>query len=99
MLASFFVWDKEALESNGALHVTMKHSRTLLDHVVQDGGAVKTLAELKALPLKYPHPRHGTFPGPMFRVLIYDVEEIKSSAVLFNGISLQYLLRRANLIV
>ena len=87
MLASFLIWDKEALESNTALYVTMKHNRKLLDHIVQDGGVVKNLDDLKALPLKYPHHRHATFPGPMFRALLYYVEETKSSAVLFNGIA------------
>jgi hypothetical protein len=86
MYASFFVWDKEALESNGSLHVTMKPTKKLFDQVIEDGGVLKTLDDLKALALKYPQPRHATFPGPMFRALIYHVEEINSSAVLFNGI-------------
>jgi len=86
LLASFLVWDKHALESDGTLHITMKHTQKLLDQIIQDGGFVKTLDDLKALPLKYPQPRHATFPGPMFRAIIYHVEETNSSAVLFNGI-------------
>lgn len=85
MLASFLVWDEKELESDIALHVTIKHDRKLLDKVIEDAGSLKTLEELEALTLKYPYPRHATFPGPLFRALIYYVEESESYAVLYNG--------------
>jgi hypothetical protein len=85
MLASFLVWDKEALESDIALHVTIRQDQKLFDHVIQDAGTVETVEELSALALRYPHPEHATFPGPMFRSLIYYVEETKSAALLLNG--------------
>jgi hypothetical protein len=85
MLASFFVWDKKLLESDGALHVTMKHDRKLLELVIQSGESVKTVEEFKKIPFNYPFPSHATFPGPMFRAVIYYVEELKSSAFVFNG--------------
>lgn len=85
ILASFFVWDKEVLDSDGALHVIVKHDQKLLDLIIQSGETVKTVEEFKKIPFKYPFPKHATFPGPMFRVVIYYVEELKSSAFIFNG--------------
>jgi hypothetical protein len=85
MLASFFVWSNEKLGSDLALHVTIKHDRKLLDHVVQDGGTIKTLQDFSVLALKYPQPDHATLPGPMFRSLIYHIEETNSCGLLFNS--------------
>jgi hypothetical protein len=85
MLTSFLVWDEKSLESDIALHVTIKHSEKLMSQVVQDGGSLKTSDDLKSLTLKYPFPRHATFPGLLFRATIYEIEDISSAAVLFNG--------------
>lgn len=85
MLASFVIWNKEDLESDLALHVTIKHDRKLLDLVVQDGGTIKTLQDFSALAAKYPQPEHAMFPGPMFRSLIYHIEETNSCGLLFNS--------------
>ncbi|RDI89388.1 hypothetical protein Vi05172_g842 [Venturia inaequalis] len=84
MLASFLVWDKEALESDLALHVAIRQDKKLFDLVIQDEGTVKTVEELGAIPLKYPYPEHALFSGPLFRALIYYVEETKSAAVITN---------------
>jgi hypothetical protein len=85
ILASFFVWDKDLLESDSALHVIMKHDQRLLDLVIQSGKSVKTVEEFRKIPFKYPFPSHATFPGPLFRAVIYYVEELKSCAFVFNG--------------
>ncbi|KAE9964086.1 hypothetical protein EG327_001089 [Venturia inaequalis] len=84
MLALFLVWDKEALESDLALHVAIRQDKKLFDLVIQDEGTVKTVEELGAIPLKYPYPEHALFSGPLFRALIYYVEETKSAAVITN---------------
>lgn len=85
ILASFFLWDEASLDSDIALHVTIKHSEKLMSQVVQHGGSLKTLDDLKALTLKYPFPRHATFPGLLFRAVIYEIEELSTAAVVFNG--------------
>jgi hypothetical protein len=85
MLASFVIWNEENLGSDLALHVTIKHDKKLLDQVIQDGGTVKTLQDFSALALKYPKPEHAMFPGPMFRSLIFYIEETNSCGLLFNG--------------
>jgi hypothetical protein len=85
MLASFFVWIKDTSGTDVPLHITMKHNRTLLDHVIEHGGTLKTVDELKVLTLKYPQPKHATYPGPMFRTLIYYIEDIKNYGLVFNG--------------
>ncbi|TLD14772.1 Acyl-CoA synthetase family member 2 [Venturia nashicola] len=84
ILASFLVSDKEALESDLALHVAIRQDKKLFDIVIQDEGSVTTVEELAAIPLKYPYPQHALFPGPLFRALIYYVEETKSAAVITN---------------
>lgn len=85
MLASFLIWDKEALESDVALHVAVRQDKKLFDVVIQDEGTVKTVEELSAVALKYPYPEHALFPGPLFRALLYYVEETKSAALVTNG--------------
>lgn len=84
LLASFLVWDEEALESDVALHLTVKHERKFLDQVVQDGGTLEKLEELSVLTSNYPEPKHASFPGPLFRAIIYYVQEIEGSALLYN---------------
>ena len=88
MLASFLIWDKDALESDLALHVAVRQDNKLFDVVIQDEGTVKTLEELSAVPLKYPYPDHALLPGPLFRALLYYVEETKSAAVVTNSMML-----------
>jgi hypothetical protein len=85
MLASFLIRDKDILQSDFALHVAVRQNKKLFDIVIQDEGTVKTVDELSAIPLKYPYPYHALFPGPLFRALIYYVEETKSAAVVTNG--------------
>ena len=85
ILASFLIWDKDTLKSDLALHVAVRQDKKLFDIVIQDEGTVKTVEELSAVPLKYPYPEHALFPGPLFRALIYYVEETKSAALVTNG--------------
>lgn len=85
MLPSFLVWNQKAFDSELALHVTLKPSQKLMDIVIEDAGSVKTVEELKNIALKYPFPKHATFPGPLIRMLLYDVEETKSCGFVVNG--------------
>lgn len=93
ILASFLVWDRKSLESDLALHVAIRQDKKLFDIVIQDEGTVETVEELGAIPLKYPYPQHALFPGPLFRALIYYVEETKSAAVITNGMSNEFFHR------
>jgi len=85
MLASFFVWIKDTSGVDVPLHVTMKHGQKLLDQIIEHGGNLKTVDELKVLTLKYPRSKHATYPGPMFRTLIYYIESIQKFGLVFNG--------------
>ncbi|KIN09004.1 hypothetical protein OIDMADRAFT_111398 [Oidiodendron maius Zn] len=74
ILPSFLVWHHSGLDSDVALHVTLKPSEAVYEHVLQDGGSVDTVDELQELASAHPHPEWTLFPGILFRVLIYNVK-------------------------
>ncbi|KAJ5198966.1 AMP-dependent synthetase/ligase [Penicillium cf. griseofulvum] len=77
LLPSFLVWNKETpreAEDNIALHVTLKPSETLYEHVLQDGGSVDTVEDLNKLASAHPHPEWTLYPGILFRVLLFKVK-------------------------
>jgi len=85
LLASFFVWDKEEVGSDVALHVVVRQTDAFLDQCIVDYGSVKTVKDLKNLALKYPHPNHAMFPGPLYRALIVEIEDGQTSGFVLNG--------------
>ncbi|RFU24122.1 hypothetical protein B7463_g12216, partial [Scytalidium lignicola] len=74
ILPSFLVWQPSGLNPHIALHVTLKPSEAVYEHVLQDGGSVDTVDELQQLASAHPHPEWTLFPGILFRVLIYNVK-------------------------
>ncbi|KAJ5165653.1 AMP-dependent synthetase/ligase [Penicillium coprophilum] len=77
-LPSFLVWNKENSrdpKDDIALHVTLKPSKALYDHVLQDGGSVDTVEELEELASAHPHPEWAMYPGILFRVLLFNVKK------------------------
>lgn len=85
LLASFFVWGKELLGTDEALHVVVRHSDEFLDQCLLDYGNVKTVDDLKKIAFKYPYPDHSMFSGPLYRALIVEVEEAQSAGFVFNS--------------
>lgn len=88
ILSSFIVWDSEGktdLDPNLALHVTLQHNQKLFDHVLQDGGVLATVDELRGLAAKHPHAEWTLAPGMLCRVLLYQVEETGTIGFLLSG--------------
>ncbi|KAJ6785769.1 hypothetical protein PWT90_06614 [Aphanocladium album] len=57
-----------------ALHVTMKPSEALYEHVIKDGGVVDTVEQLQQLASSHPHPEWTLLPGILFRVMVCKVK-------------------------
>ncbi|KAJ0104211.1 hypothetical protein J7T55_001698 [Diaporthe amygdali] len=81
ILASFLVWDSDKLNSNDALHVIVKRSPKFFDFVVEDGGSLDTLEDLRQVSLHHPHPDYATLPGPVYRTMLFDIKETGSAAM------------------
>ncbi|KUI64337.1 Acyl-CoA synthetase family member 2, mitochondrial [Cytospora mali] len=81
ILASFLVWDFQALQSDDALHVVVKQTSKFFDMIVEDGGSLDTIEDLKNISLHHPHPDYATLPGPVYRTLLFDVKETGSAAM------------------
>ena len=81
-LASFLVWDSTALKPDIALHVAVRQMDKIFDLVIQDGGKLKTIDDIKATTANYPHHSHAMFPGPLTRAMLYDIEETGTTAVI-----------------
>ncbi|KAF1967257.1 acetyl-CoA synthetase-like protein [Bimuria novae-zelandiae CBS 107.79] len=70
--------------SNGQLfYITMKPQKKLYDQILIEEGSIANVAELQRLAMEYPHPKHSTFPGPLFHALIYYIEDIKSAGLVY----------------
>lgn len=80
LLASFFVRDKDLLESNAALHVAMHQNSKLFDVIIQDGGKLKTIQDLKDKASNQEQP--PAFPGPLTRATLYEIEEIGAAGMI-----------------
>lgn len=81
ILASFLVWDEKRLKSDDALHVVIKQSPKFFDLIVQDGGFLDTVEDLKKISLHHPHPDYATLPGPVYRTLLFDIKETGTAAM------------------
>jgi hypothetical protein len=88
ILASYLVWDKDAeygLDSDLALHVTLKHDQKLFDHVFQHGGTVDSVDELRDLAANHSHPEWTLLPGMLFRVLTYNIKQTGTLGFIYSG--------------
>jgi hypothetical protein len=88
ILASYLAWDKNAeygLDSDLALHVTLKHDQKLFDHVFQHGGTVDSVDELRDLAANHPHPEWTLLPGMLFRVLTYNIKQTGTLGFIYSG--------------
>lgn len=85
ILASFLVWDSERLGSDDALHVVIKQSPKFFDLIFEDGGELETLQELETIANRHPSPESVDYPGPLFRVLLFDVREVDGAAVVLSA--------------
>jgi hypothetical protein len=88
ILPSFMVWDKEipaSSTSNIVLHVTLKPTDALYDHVLVDGGSVDTVEDLNALASARPYPDWALPPGILFRVLLLKVKETNTLGFIISG--------------
>lgn len=81
ILASFLIWDSQALQSDDALHVAVKQNPKFFDMIVEDGGSLDTIEDLKNISLHHPHPDYATLPGPVYRTLLFDIKETGSAAM------------------
>lgn len=81
ILASFLVWDSQALRTDDALHVVVKQNSKFFELIIEDGGSVDTIDDLKNMSLHHPHPHYATLPGPLYRTLLFDVKETGSAAM------------------
>lgn len=84
IMASFLLWNKTHLSNDTVLHVLVRHGEKFFEQIIFDHGKVKTLEELKQLPLKNPFQARATVPGPLFRAFIVEVEELKCAAVVID---------------
>jgi len=87
ILASYLVWDTNAeysLDSDLALHVTLKHDQKLFDHVFQHGGTVESIDELRDLAATHPHPEWTLLPGMLIRVLTYNIKQTGTLGFIYS---------------
>lgn len=75
------VWDENKLNSDDALHVVIKQSPKFFDLIVEDGGSLDTVEDLKNISLHHPHPDYATLPGPVYRTMLFDVRETGTAAM------------------
>lgn len=84
LLASYLVWDPATLESDIALHVVVRQSPKFFDLIFADGGQLETTADLSKMVDEHSHTEYVKCPGPMFRVLLYDIKETGGAAILIS---------------
>ncbi|KAI8264547.1 hypothetical protein K4K58_012117 [Colletotrichum sp. SAR11_239] len=96
IMCSFMVWDPAWRGANPktkeAFHVIMRPSANYFDLAIQDGGAVRCLKDLEEIALgntaevhRFPAPQQNTFPGPLYRVMLFDVEETGTAAMVTSA--------------
>lgn len=96
IMCSFMIWDADWRsvnpKPNEALHIIMRPSARYFDLAIQDGGAVRSLKDIEDIALgqtaearRFPAPQQNTFPGPLYRVMLLDVEETGTVAMVTSG--------------
>lgn len=74
-----------AMDSGAAFHVVMKQTPGFFDIIMEDGGSLATISALKELQLNPPRSECVTFPGPLYRAMLFDVEETGGAGVLMSA--------------
>ncbi|CRG92870.1 hypothetical protein PISL3812_09944 [Talaromyces islandicus] len=87
LMLSYMVTDNKLLGDELGLYVTLRHSRKVLDECILDYGTADTLAQLQKVTMNYPFKDHAMLPGPLFRCLVFFVQETNTAAVLTNDIT------------
>ncbi|KAK1522563.1 AMP-binding enzyme [Colletotrichum costaricense] len=96
IMCSFMVWSADwrgvNTKTKDAFHVIMRPSAKYLDLAIQDGGVVRCLKDLEDIALgntaeahRFPAPQQNTFPGPLYRVMLFDVEETGTAAMVTSA--------------
>ncbi|KDN65336.1 putative AMP-binding enzyme [Colletotrichum sublineola] len=96
IMCSFMVWDTawrdQSATMKDALHVFVRPSARLFDLMIQDGGVLRSLKDLEEIALgntseahRFPTPQQNTFPGPLYRVMLFDIEETGTVGMLTSG--------------
>ncbi|KAK9779680.1 hypothetical protein SCAR479_03287 [Seiridium cardinale] len=80
ILASFLVRDLDKLGSPDSLHVLIRHNNKFFDRIFQDGGKLRSAAELRTESLDYGD--RVIYPGPLARAVLYDIEEDNMSGAI-----------------
>ncbi|KAJ3962448.1 hypothetical protein N0V92_000825 [Colletotrichum tropicale] len=95
-MCSFMVWDPAwrgaSPKTKEAFHVIMRPLTKYFDLAIQDGGAVRCLKDLEEIALdntaeahRFPAPQQNTFPGPLYRVMLFDVEDTGTAAMVTSA--------------
>ena len=84
MQSSFIVWDNQALGDDIALQVTVNQSPDFLNKLIEDGGCLSSIAELKRRTRDMMQEQGTYYPGPLFRAQIFYIEETQSAALIHN---------------
>ncbi|KAL8698938.1 MAG: hypothetical protein Q9224_001626 [Gallowayella concinna] len=77
LLVAFYVLD----EHENPHYVTLKPSDRIWNLCLLDHESVKTTADAQQLAIDYPMKDHARAPGPLFRCLIFHIEESRSAAM------------------
>ncbi|KAK2035878.1 AMP-binding enzyme [Colletotrichum somersetense] len=96
IMCSFMVWDTawrdQSARMKDALHVFVRPSARLFDLIIQDGGVLRSLRDLEEIALgntseahRFPTPQQNTFPGPLYRVMLFDIEETGTVGMVTSG--------------
>lgn len=81
-MASYFVQDYEALGLNTGLHVAIRQNKKFFDKIFRDGGKLGTVSELNTLANDFTG--QITYPGPLARLTLYDIEERGAAGVVLE---------------
>lgn len=75
------MWNTETQEYDDVLHVVMKQSSKFFDLIIEDGGDLETIEDLRKIPETHPHPNWVSSPEPMYRAMLYNIKETGGAAL------------------
>lgn len=64
--------------------MVIKQSPKFFDLIVEDGGSLDTVEELRNLSLHHPRPDYATLPGPVYRTMLFDIKETGTAAMVIS---------------